>query len=495
MTPDQLKASILQYAMEGKLVKQNPNDEPASELIKRIESERDELIKEGKIKKSKKLPAVTDDEKLFDIPDNWKWVRVGDIVIETIGGGTPSKTEPEYWNGNIPWISVKDIHDGDLEITNAQDSITEKGMNNSSTNLVKAGVLIAVMRMAVGRIATLKIDACINQDLRALIISKYFFDKYLLYMYSQLNLETSGMTVKGLKINNLLNAVLPLPPLEEQKRIVAKIEKLMPLVDKYAESYNRLQKIDNEFEDKLKQSVLQYAMEGKLVKQNPNDEPASELIKKIENEKAELIKEGKIKKSKKLPAITDDDKLFDIPDSWKWVRLGNITNFVGTGMVVPANQQSEFQYAGMLPYFKMNNIGNWNGKFGVGDWVYIPENEKVEKYFLKSGQLLFNTRNSKELVGKTTVVPDNISEKIVANNNILRIESFQHMKLSFVSYYLISPVSRYIFSTLTTATTNVAAIYQKQLKEIVIPIPPLEEQKRIVTKIKKLMNSISNISK
>ena len=174
MTPEQLKASILQYAMEGKLVKQDPNDEPASELIKRIESERDELIKEGKIKKSKKLPAVTDDEKLFDIPDNWKWVRVGDIVIETIGGGTPSKTEPEYWNGNIPWISVKDIHDGDLEITNAQDSITEKGMNNSSTNLVKAGVLIAVMRMAVGRIATLKIDACINQDLRALITSKYF---------------------------------------------------------------------------------------------------------------------------------------------------------------------------------------------------------------------------------------------------------------------------------------------------------------------------------
>ena len=239
--------------------------------------------------------------------------------------------------------------------------------------------------------------------------------------------------------------------------------------------------------EQLRASILQYAMEGKLVKQDPNDEPASELIKKIENEKAELVKEGKIKKSKKLPAITDDDKLFDIPDSWKWVRLGNITNFVGTGMVVPANQQSEFQYAGMLPYFKMNNIGNWNGKFGVGDWVYIPENEKVEKYFLKSGQLLFNTRNSKELVGKTTVVPDNISEKIVANNNILRIESFQHMKLSFVSYYLISPVSRYIFSTLTTATTNVAAIYQKQLKEIVIPIPPLEEQKRIVTKIEKLM--------
>ena len=501
MTPEQLKASILQYAMEGKLVKQDSNDEPASELVKRNQDKKIELIKNGELKKSKKLPVITDGEKPFNIPDNWAWSRLGDLFT-ILRGGSPRPIKSFLTNdeNGINWIKIGDTDPNSKYITKTEEKIIPEGLKKSRA--VHIGDFVLSNSMSFGRPYILKINGAVHDGW--LIISDYdqVFNKDFLYylllssfVKKQFSIAATGSTVKNLNRERVANTIGVIPPLEEQKRIVAKIEKLMPLVDEYAESYNRLQKIDNEFEDKLKQSVLQYAMEGKLVKQNPSDEPASELIKKIENEKAELIKEGKIKKSKKLPAITDDEKPCDIPDSWEWVRLGNITNFVGTGMVVPANQQSEFQYAGMLPYFKMNNIGNWNGKFGVGDWVYIPENEKVEKYFLKSGQLLFNTRNSKELVGKTTVVPDNISEKIVANNNILRIESFQHMKLSFVSYYLISPVSRYIFSTLTTATTNVAAIYQKQLKEIVIPIPPLEEQKRIVTKIKKLMNSISNISK
>ena len=501
MTPEQLRTSILQYAMEGKLVKQDSNDEPASELVKRSQDKKIELIKNGELKKSKKLPVITDGEKPFNIPDNWAWSRLGDLFT-ILRGGSPRPIKSFLTNdeNGINWIKIGDTDPNSKYITKTEEKIIPEGLKKSRA--VHIGDFVLSNSMSFGRPYILKINGAVHDGW--LIISDYdqVFNKDFLYylllssfVKKQFSIAATGSTVKNLNRERVANTIGVIPPLEEQKRIVAKIEKLMPLVDEYAESYNRLQKIDNEFEDKLKQSVLQYAMEGKLVKQNPSDEPASELIKKIENEKAELVKEGKIKKSKKLPAITDDEKPFDIPDSWEWVRLGNITNFVGTGMVVPANQQSEFQYAGMLPYFKMNNIGNWNGKFGVGDWVYIPENEKVEKYFLKSGQLLFNTRNSKELVGKTTVVPDNISEKIVANNNILRIESFQHMKLSFVSYYLISPVSRYIFSTLTTATTNVAAIYQKQLKEIVIPIPPLEEQKRIVTKIKKLMNSISNISK
>lgn len=493
MTPEQLRASILQYAMEGKLVKQNSNDEPVSELIKRIESERDELIKEGKIKKSKKLPAVTDDEKLFDIPDNWKWVRVGDIVIETIGGGTPSKTEPEYWNGNIPWISVKDIHDGDLEITNAQDSITEKGMNNSSTNLVKAGVLIAVMRMAVGRIATLKIDACINQDLRALITSKYFFDKYLLYMYSQLNLETSGMTVKGLKINNLLNAVLPLPPLEEQKRIVAKIEKLMPLVDEYAESYNRLQKIDNEFEDKLKQSVLQYAMEGKLVKQDPSDEPASELIKKIKNEKAELIKEGKIKKSKKLPVITDDEKPFDIPDSWEWIRLGDyaekITDEVASGSFAAIRDNvRKYKTENYAIMVKTADFANHFSK----NLTYTDEHgyNFLNNSNLFGGELILSNIGS---IGKCFIVPKLNRPMTLAPNSIMT--KLIDPKLNkFLYYFIKSPIGNFELLQIASGTT-MKKFNKTNLKGILIPIPPLNEQKRIVFEIEKIVNSIDKLSK
>lgn len=221
-----LRDRILDLAMRGKLVPQDPNDEPASVLLEKIKAEKAELVKEKKIKKSKPLPEITDDEKPFDIPDSWEWVRLGDVLLQTVGGGTPSKQVSEYWNGNIPWISVKDVHENNIKVTTTQDTITNKGVEDSSTNLIKANTLIVVMRMAVGRIAVVKMDACINQDLRALITSKYFYDKYLLYIYSRLKFQTSGITVKGLKLSELLKVVIPLPPFFEQERIVKQLEHL-----------------------------------------------------------------------------------------------------------------------------------------------------------------------------------------------------------------------------------------------------------------------------
>ena len=225
-----LKSKVLDLAMRGKLVKQDPNDEPASVLLEKIKAEKDQLTKEKKIKKSKPLPPITDEEKPFEIPDSWEWVRLGDILLETIGGGTPSKKIENYWNGDIPWISVKDIHSNTMRIKKTQDTITNCGLKNSSTNLIKANTLVVVMRMAVGRISITDMDACINQDLRALITSKYFYDKYLLYIYPQLSFETSGITVKGIRLDNLLQTIIPLPPLLEQKRIVSKIKDLVSLL-------------------------------------------------------------------------------------------------------------------------------------------------------------------------------------------------------------------------------------------------------------------------
>ena len=236
----------------------------------------------------------------------------------------------------------------------------------------------------------------------------------------------------------------------------------------------------------LREKILDLAMRGKLVPQDPNDEPASVLLKKIKAEKEKLIKEKKIKKSKPLAPISDNEKPFDIPDSWEWVRLGNAANFIGTGMVVPSSQQyKDLEDETMIPYFKMNNIGNWNGEFDLTNIVYIKKNEKVDKYLISSDELLFNTRNSRELVGKTTVVPT-INKRIVANNNILRITTFGNIQTKFLNYILISPYGKNLFFNLTTATTNVAAIYQKQLREIMIPLPPLEEQSRIAAKIAQL---------
>ena len=221
-----LKSKVLDLAMRGKLVEQDSHDEPASLLLEKIKAEKEQLVKEGKIKKSKPLPPITDDEKPFDIPDSWEWVRLGDVLLDTIGGGTPSKNNSKFWNGEIPWISVKDVHKYEYEIYKTKDFITKLGLENSSTNMIEANTLIVVTRMAVGRIAINKINACINQDLRALITSKYFYKKYLLYIYSNLTFETSGITVKGITISKLLNTIIPLPPLIEQKKIVQRIMRL-----------------------------------------------------------------------------------------------------------------------------------------------------------------------------------------------------------------------------------------------------------------------------
>ncbi|OXC23246.1 type I restriction endonuclease, partial [Lactobacillus crispatus] len=347
MTPEQLKASILQYAMEGKLVKQDPNDEPASELLKKIEEKKSRLVKEGKIKKSRKLSAIPNDEKSFDIPNNWKWVRLGEIGIIT-SGGTPRKAETSYWeDADIPWITPAIMSKAQNNVFFDNDSvgkINQKGLNNSSAQLISANSIVVSSRAPIGYINIVPFDYTTNQGCKSISTFSEIDNKYIYYAIKfsvpDMYKRASGTTFKEISGTRFGETVIPLPPLEEQKRIVVKIEKLMPLVDEYAESYNRLQKIDNEFEDKLKQSVLQYAMEGKLVKQNPSDEPASELIKKIENEKAELVKEGKIKKSKKLPAITDDEKPFDIPDSWEWVRLGNIGDW-GAG-ATPSRQHPEY---------------------------------------------------------------------------------------------------------------------------------------------------------
>ena len=472
-----LRERILDLAMRGKLVPQDPNDEPASVLLEKIKTEKAELIKEKKIKKTKALPEITDDEKPFDIPDSWEWVRLGDAINLVSGRDIPKKnhlTHPQ--EKSMPYITGASNINEEGKIT-----ITE-WVNNPSV-VVNQGTLLLSVKGTIGKTAVLNIP-CAHIARQIMGIENIYnldddYQKYYLQSYvGELQKKAKSM-IPGISREDLLLAIFPLPPLSEQSRIAAKIAQLFALLRKVESSTQQYA----ELQTLLKSKVLDLAMRGKLVKQDPNDEPASVLLEKIKAEKAELVKEKKIKKSKPLPPITDEEKPFDIPDSWEWVRLGNITHFVGTGMVVPASKQYNTPKSNMVPYFKMNNIGNWDGKFNTNNLVYIIEDDKTDKYLLKPGQLLFNTRNSRELVGKTTVVPANLNQKIVSNNNILRIESFHNMKLDYLNYYLISSASRNHFLKLTTATTNVAAIYQKQLINCLVPLPPIAEQRRMVNKI------------
>lgn len=490
MTPEQLRASILQYAMEGKLVKQDPNDEPASELLKKIKSERTRSVIEGKIKKSKKLPPITDNEKPFDIPDNWEWVRLNDLSANVqypfADGPFGSNLKKEHYTDKkeVRIIQLSNIGERGWRDDNHRYTTFEH-LKDIKRSEVDAGDIVIAKMMPAGRAIVvpqhLEIKFVLSSDAVKFVPNKLLHKDFLYFAInssvfkSQVDAEVQGITRKRTSLTKLKKYILPIPPLEEQKRIVAKIEKLMSLVDEYAESYNRLQKIDNEFEDKLKQSVLQYAMEGKLVKQNPSDEPASELIKKIENEKAELVKEGKIKKSKKLPAITDEEKPFDIPDSWEWVRLGNVANVV----------------MGQAPKSAYVNINGKGIEFHQGK-SYFTENiiGRSEKYAAMSNKII----DSKYIVMAVRAPVGDVNllnREISIGRGLAGIRPYISDK-DYIFYYL-RLIKKYFEKNSTGSTFK--AINGNIIKNTPIPLPALEEQKRIVIKIKELMDAINKLAK
>ena len=487
MTPEQLKASILQYAVEGKLVKQDPNDEPASELLKNIEKEKYRLVEEGKIKKSKKLPTIADDEKPFDIPDNWEWVRLDSLALVLNGDRGKNYPGKQYWiSEGVPFINAGAL--GEKNINKSKiNYISEQRFNLLRAGFIKNNDILYCLRGSLGKMSISRINR--GAIASSVCIIRLFDDQILNYIWIVLSSEFGKYLIKefengtaqpNLSANNIKKYYLPIPPLEEQKRIVAKIEKLLPLVDEYAESYNRLQKIDNEFEDKLKQSVLQYAMEGKLVKQDPSDEPASELIKKIENEKAELVKDGKIKKSKKLPAITDDEKPFDIPDSWEWVRLGDICQPIRYGFTSSAKNSGNSRLVRITDI--QNNRVNWSNV----PFCNVPEN-KLEDLKLKENDILIARTGG--TVGKSFVVIK-IPEIAVFASYLIRIRLIDNRLINFIEAFLNSPYYWKMIS-LKQSGTGQPNVNATKLSEILIALPPLNEQKRIIIKIQALISSFS----
>ena len=457
MTPEQLRASILQYAAEGKLVKQNPNDEPASELIKKIEKEKNKLIKEGKIKKNKKLPAIEKDEKPFDIPDSWEWVRLGSILYNLDGKRVPVSVSERNKKGK-----VYDYYGASGVIDKIDNYIFSKPLLLISED----GANLLARRTPIAFIATGKY--WVNNHAHVFDGINLLFLKYISIFIESIDVSkyVTGTAQPKLNQQNLNKILVAVPPLEEQKRIVAKIEKLMPLVDEYAESYNRLQKIDNEFEDKLKQSVLQYAMEGKLIKQDPNDEPASELIKKIETEKAELIKEGKIKKSKKLPVITDDEKPFDIPDSWEWVRLGEIGIVTSGG--TPRKAEKSYWDDANIPWITPAVMSKAQNNI-------IFDNDNVGKINQKglsnsSAQLISANSivvSSRAPIGYINIVPF----AYTTNQGCKSISTYAKVDSKYV-YYAIKFSVPDMYKR--ASGTTFKEISGTRFGETVIPLPPLE---------------------
>ena len=230
---DALKSKIIDAGIRGQLTEQLPEDGTAEELYQAIQTEKAQLIKDKKIKKEKPLPEITADEIPFDVPDNWKWVRISDVVKYSLGGGTPSKNISEYWKGgDIPWASVKDFSAAEAgHLNDTIDHITQDGLNNSASNMVDENAIVICMRMALGKAVRFLRPMAINQDLRAIWLHDCVDQSYFMYMYSTIKVEGRGTTVAGIRKDELMSFLFPLPPLSEQKRIVAKINDVFGALD------------------------------------------------------------------------------------------------------------------------------------------------------------------------------------------------------------------------------------------------------------------------
>ena len=465
MTPQELKNSILQLAIQGKLVPQLAEEGTAEELYSQIQAEKQKLIQAGKIKKEKTLPAITNDEKPFEIPDSWKWVRLGE-TLNIARGGSPRPIKNYLTNSEngINWIKIGDTNKGSKYIYGTNEKIIPEGMKKS--RFVKKGDFLLSNSMSFGRPYILNIDGCIHDGWLVLSpLIEIFYKDYLYYLlssnmvYNQFCRRVSGAVVNNLNSDKVSNTVVSLPPLAEQKRIVAKIEELLPYVERYEKAYNELQQLNKRFPGDLQKSVLQLAIQGRLVSQCPEEGNAEDLYKQIQAKKQNLIKAGKIKKEKPLPAITDDEKPFEIPDSWKWMRLGEVFTLQAGKNITSSN--------------------------------IFEDQDKKHKYLCYGGNGIrgyvsnYNRQGKYAIIGRQGALCGNVN---IAEGDFYATEHavvVDHYNLTDViwSSFFIKALNLNQYAT-ATAQPGLAV---SNIVKVLIPLPPLAEQKRIVNKLEEIL--------
>ena len=472
MRPEQLKNSILQLAIQGKLVEQRKEEGTGEELFKEIQKEKKKLLEEGKIKKQKTLPEIREDEIPFDIPETWKWVRASDILYITMG------QSPKGENINNNKLGYE-FHQG-------KSNFSEMFLNKSKVfttadnKVIEAPAIVMSVRAPVGDVNLVKNKIYIGRGLASFQI---YTECDLLYIYyyfltikNSLERVSTGSTFKAINSEIVNKIIIPLPPLEEQKRIVEKIEEILPLVKKYEKSWTRLEELNKKFPLDMKKSILDEAIKGKLVEQRKEEGTGEELYKEIQKEKKKFLEEGKIKKQKTLPEISEDEIPFDIPDNWKWVRLGEISQFVQYGYSAPA------QIKGRIKMVRISDIQDESVCWDKVPYCDIRE-EEIEQYLLKNNDILFARTGG--TVGKSFLVK-NIGENAIYAGYLIRMRYGKNIVPQFLKYFM----GRALYlaqlrnGTIATAQPNCNG---QTLSKMMLPLPPLAEQKRIVEKIEELL--------
>ncbi len=487
MNAQQLKNSILQEAIEGRLVPQAPNDEPASVLLDKIRKEKAKLVKEGKLKKKDlEETPISEDEKPFKIPESWEWVRLGEISTYA---NTKKKINAAQADSNLWGLDLEDIEKGGRLL--CLKSVGERKAIGDKTYFSEGDILYSKLRpyllkiliapkngICTPEIIPFTCYGCISKEFVVNLLKSAYVDDYI-------NSVTFGIKMPRVSTETMVSLVIPLPPLAEQKRIVAKIEELLPKVEEYGKAQEALNKLNEELPERLKKSILQEAIEGRLVPQDPNDEPASVLLDKIRTEKKQLVKEGKLKKKdlEETP-ISEDEIPFKIPESWEWHRIGFLASLYTGNSISKDVKESKYINVKGRWYIGTKDV-NFDNTINYDNGVYIPEKEEQQFKIAPSGSILMCIEGGS--AGRKIGI---IDRDVCFGNKLCCFLSYGIFNM-FIYYYLQSSNFKEIFNDNKKGIIGGVSI--NMMSPLLIPVPPLSEQHRIVEKIEKLMKEIDKL--
>ncbi|MBF0214661.1 MAG: restriction endonuclease subunit S [Magnetococcales bacterium] len=524
-----LRALILQLAVQGKLVPQDPNDEPASVLLKKIAAEKARLVREGKIRAPAPLPPIKLKEVPFELPEGWEWSKMGTLsIVERGGSPRPINDYLTDDPNGLNWIKIGDTEMGGKFIVSAKERIRNDGLKK--TRMVYPGDFLLTNSMSFGRPYITLIEGCIHDGWLRIHPPSELDKDYLYitlsssYVVDQFKDSAAGGVVQNLNSEKVRHVIISLPPLAEQHRIVARVDQLMALCDQlekqeaqtkethqaltqstlhalttadgphaFQTAWHRIRDhfdplfITLESVTQLRQTILQLAVMGKLVPQDPNDEPASVLLKKIAAEKAKLVREGKIKRGETLPPVDPEDAPFELPRGWEWCRLGMLGNVKGGG--TPSKQRPEY-WEGDIPWispkdmkvdFILDSIDHIND--AAVDDSSVKMIEKGALLMVVRGMILDHSFPT-----AITIVDATINQDMKALE--LFIDSMQRFVL------LVSKGSRDRFLALVQRSSHgTCRIESDRLFSFIIPLPPIAEQHRIVARVDQLMALLDRLEK
>lgn len=478
MTPQELKSSILQLAIQGKLVEQRPEEGTGEELYQQIQAEKKRLIQEGKIKKERPLPEIAEDEVPFEIPEGWKWAYLGELFLHNTGKAQNSSGSNK---GVVrKFITTSNLYWNRFDLSKVKEMpFTEQELERC---IAQKGDLLVCEGGDCGRAAIWNYDekVCIQNHVHRIrpykeVSIEYFY--YLFYLYKFTGrLKGHGVAIQGLSSEAIHKVLCPLPPLAEQKRIVAQIEELLPYLDRYEKAWNRLEEFNRRFPADMQKSILQMAIQGKLVEQRPEEGTGEELYRQVQAEKQALIKAGKIKKEKPLPEIAEDEVPFEIPEGWKWVRLSQIISVLGDGI----HGTPAFDEIGDYYFVNGNNLAK-------GHIVFKADTKKVS----------FNEyeKHKKPLDMNTILISINgtignyafyAGEPIILGKSACYFSVLAGVNKEYICH-LINTKFFMDYAVKEATQTTIKNVSLKVMRMLPVPLPPIAEQKRIVARLEEIL--------